>query len=99
MTGREIIDGMVRGDIPLPSVAGLLGMRAGDYGDGRASVVMPAAPEQGNAAATMHGGIVATLLDSAMFFAYVTTLGEGQFATTLQMNVQYLRPVPLDGGE
>lgn len=99
MTGRELIDGMVQGTIPLPAVANLLGMRAGDYDDGRASIVMTAAEDGAGPTATMHGGIVATLLDSAMFFAYVTTLQEGQAATTLQMNVQYLRPVPLDGTE
>ncbi|HEU4658305.1 MAG TPA: PaaI family thioesterase [Capillimicrobium sp.] len=99
MTGREIVEGIARGQLPRPAIAELLDIRPGELDDGRASVVMRAEPEGDAPTAAMHGGVVATLLDSAMFFAYMTTLPEGAFGTTLQMNVQFLRPVVLDGSD
>jgi uncharacterized protein (TIGR00369 family) len=44
-------------------------------------------------AGIVHGGILATLLDSASASAAITTLPADGWCTTLQMNVQYLRAV------
>lgn len=40
----------------------------------------------------LHGGVTATLIDTAMAFAVVTCLGEGEKASTVDLNVYYLRP-------
>ncbi len=40
-----------------------------------------------------HGGILCTLADSAMGMAFASTLGEGETFTTLEIKVNYLRPV------
>jgi uncharacterized protein (TIGR00369 family) len=42
---------------------------------------------------TVHGGILCTLADSAMGMAFASTLGEGETFTTLEIKVNYLRPV------
>jgi len=46
----------------------------------------------------LHGGILATLLDSAMSGAVMSTLQAGQGCTTLQLNVHNIRGVRPDGG-
>ena len=40
----------------------------------------------------LHGGITATLIDTAMAFAVVTCLAEGERASTIDLTVHYLRP-------
>ena len=44
------------------------------------------------AVGTVQGGILAALADAAMGWAYMTTLGEGESYTTLEMKVNFLRP-------
>jgi len=46
----------------------------------------------------VHGGIAATLLDSAMGVAVHTTLDEGQTYTTLELNVHYVGAMTQDTG-
>ncbi len=41
----------------------------------------------------MHGGVTAALLDSAMGFAAVTTSPPGYYVVTVQLNVNFIRPV------
>jgi uncharacterized protein (TIGR00369 family) len=42
---------------------------------------------------TVQGGVLAALADGAMGWAYMTTLGEGQSYTTLEVKVNFLHPV------
>ena len=40
----------------------------------------------------MHGGVTATLLDTAMGFAAVTKAPEGHHVVTIQLNMNFIRP-------
>ena len=40
----------------------------------------------------LHGGVTASLIDTAMAFAVVTRLTEDEKASTVDLTVQYLRP-------
>lgn len=40
----------------------------------------------------LHGGVTATLIDTAMAFAVITRLAEGEKASTIDLTVHYLRP-------
>ena len=42
---------------------------------------------------TLHGGILCDIADAAMGMAYATTLGEGETFTTLELKINFLRPV------
>jgi len=42
---------------------------------------------------TVQGGILAAIADAAMGWAYMTTLGEGESYTTLEIKMNFLRPV------
>jgi uncharacterized protein (TIGR00369 family) len=47
----------------------------------------------GNLMGTLHGGVIATLADSAMGFAFASTLAADESFATLEMKVSFLRPV------
>ena len=40
----------------------------------------------------LHGGVTATLIDTAMAFAVITCLEKGEKASTVDLTVHYLRP-------
>jgi uncharacterized protein (TIGR00369 family) len=79
-----------------PTVAGLLGMQLEDVEPGRVTFTATARADFGNPQQTLHGGITATLLDSAMTCAVVSMLPAGVGTTTIDLSVHYLRAVPLD---
>ena len=72
--------------------AGRLGARPEGAEDGRARMVLEATDEHLNPAGTVHGGVLATLVDTAMGLAVRTTTGDGQVPATSQLTVTYLRP-------
>jgi uncharacterized protein (TIGR00369 family) len=47
---------------------------------------------------TVHGGLAATLLDSAMGCAVHSTLPDGSGYTTLELKVNYTRPITVATG-
>jgi uncharacterized protein (TIGR00369 family) len=42
---------------------------------------------------TLHGGILCDIADAAMGMAYASTLGDGESFTTLELKINYLKPV------
>jgi uncharacterized protein (TIGR00369 family) len=89
---RSLSDQMKSGEI-LPPAAELIGFRLLSYGDGESRFEMDAGRRHHNPMGTVHGGILCTLADSAMGMAFASTLGEGETFTTLEIKVNYLRPV------
>jgi uncharacterized protein (TIGR00369 family) len=69
-----------------------LGARPGEAEDGRATVAFEAAEEHLNPAGTLHGGVLATLVDTAMGLAVRSATGERDVPATSQLTVTYLRP-------
>jgi len=41
----------------------------------------------------MHGGAIATLIDTATAFAIIPTLAEGEHSVTVDLTISYLRPL------
>lgn len=60
--------------------------------DGRATVVFEARDEHLNAAGTLHGGVLATLVDTAMGSAVRSATDDEDVPATSQLTVTYLRP-------
>src|SRR3954453_12314130 len=87
--GVELIQMVQDGRIPPPGVATLLGMRIAEVEEGRVVFELDAKPEFGNPLGTVHGGITATLLDSALRRAEQTSLPDGDLYTTLHLLVTY----------
>lgn len=96
LDGREVLARIRDGHHPEPPMAVLVGFHIRSVEDGR--VVMSLEPDQSlcNPMGTVHGGAVATMLDTAMGCAVQTRLGSTRWCATLEMKMNYLRPVPVD---
>jgi uncharacterized protein (TIGR00369 family) len=89
----ERVRGMIRGDVAPPPVAGLVGFRIVEVEPGRAVFAMDAGPQHANPMGTLHGGILCDLADGAMGIAYASTLAEGESFTTLELKINFFKPV------
>ena len=92
----RMLDGMerlLRGEVPPPPAATKIGMRLASFTPGEAVVELDADASHANPMGTVQGGILAAIADAAMGWAYMTTLGEGESYTTLEIKVNFLRPV------
>jgi uncharacterized protein (TIGR00369 family) len=54
---------------------------------------MEAGPQHANPMGTLHGGVLCDLTDAAMGMAYAAGLPEGESFTTLELKINFLRPV------
>lgn len=73
--------------------AQLLGIEMADIKPGEAVMKLKMRDELRQPHGVMHGGATASIIDSAMAFAIITRLAEGEKATTVDLTVHYLRPV------
>lgn len=72
--------------------AGRLGIRPERADDGQAHVRFEAAEAHLNPAGTLHGGVLATLVDSAMGLAVRSATDDEEVPATSQLTITYLRP-------
>jgi uncharacterized protein (TIGR00369 family) len=91
LSGLEVMQLIVEGELPPPGIAVLLGMSVVEVSDGSATFELSPDERMMNPIGSIHGGIAATILDSCMGCAVHTTLAPGQAYTTAQLNVHYLR--------
>lgn len=92
-TGRDFLQAMIDRKVPAPPVAHLLGFYATEVGDGR--VVFAYEPHEShyNPLGTVHGGVLASVIDAAVGCAVHTKLPQGVGYTTLALNTIFVRPV------
>jgi uncharacterized protein (TIGR00369 family) len=76
----------------------LLGSRDWSSEDGRARLELDVTDKHLNPAGTVHGGVLASLMDMAMGRAVRSSTGEGDVPATSQLTVTYLRPGAPDAG-
>ncbi|HEV8268117.1 MAG TPA: PaaI family thioesterase [Thermoanaerobaculia bacterium] len=84
---------MIAGRAPNPPVAHLIGFRIVEVETGRAVFVLDAGPQHANPMGTLHGGILCDLADAAMGIAYASTLAEGESFTTLELKINFFKPI------
>ena len=97
LPGLEVLRTVFGRDDLNPGIAGLIGMGVREIDRGRVVFDTTTRPEFANPMGNTHGGICATLLDSVMGCAVHTELGPGDSYGTLELKVNYVRGVPLDG--
>lgn len=68
------------------------GITVEDAVRGHVTLAMSAAEEHLNLQGLVHGGVLATLLDTAMGLAVRSALDPGRRHVTIEMSVHYLRP-------
>ena len=71
----------------------LLGMRCLEREKGRARYELEVGPEHLNRRGVAHGGVVASLLDTALGASVVSTLTPEEWTGTLELSVQFREPV------
>ncbi|MGY1755031.1 PaaI family thioesterase [Blastococcus sp. SYSU D01042] len=72
--------------------AGRLGAQVEEADDGSARIAFEVTDEHLNPAGTLHGGVLATLVDTAMGTAVRSATGDDDVPATSQLTVTYLRP-------
>jgi uncharacterized protein (TIGR00369 family) len=88
--GRKIISG----EYPPPPVGQTIGFRISEISPGQAVFEMDAvASRHANPMGTLHGGILCDLSDGAMGMAWASELEEGESFTTLELKINFLKPV------
>ena len=68
-----------------------LGLEVEAASAGAVRLAMPARQDQLNLLGSVHGGVLATLADTAMGLAVRTAVGDGRRHTTIDMDVRFLR--------
>jgi len=89
----ELANKMIRGEAPAPPVAQLVGFRMVTVEKDFCVMELEALPQHANPMGTLHGGILCDVADGAMGMAWASDLDEGESFTTLEIKVNYLKPV------
>lgn len=92
-TGLELLRRVVAGEYPAPSIAARMNFGLVEAEEGR--VVFEGMPgaRHFNPLGSVHGGWAATVLDSALGCSIHTLLGKGEGYSTVEMKINYLRPI------
>jgi uncharacterized protein (TIGR00369 family) len=97
MSGLEMMRGWLRRDLPWAPLSNLIGATPLDADEGRFSCSIPASPWFTTAGGTFYGGLLALLADHTIGGAVHTTVPAGTSWATLDLKVNFLRPVTPDG--
>jgi uncharacterized protein (TIGR00369 family) len=95
-TGLETLQMILEGRLPVPSISSTLGFGLIEVAEGFAAFEGEPGEHLLNPMGTVHGGFLATLLDSAMGCAVMSALPAGRGYTTIQLGVHMVRPVFAD---
>ena len=98
LSGMEYLQAIMSGELPPPPIALTLGMHPVELGEGRAVFAAEPAEYHYNPIGLVHGGLAATLLDSATGCAVQTTLPAGVGYTTLELKTNFVRGITRDTG-
>jgi len=98
LSGLDYLRTMIAGELPPPPIAYTLGIALIEAEEGRAVFAAEPAEYHYNPIGVVHGGLAATMLDSATGCAVQTTLPAGVGYTTLELKTNFVRPLTRDTG-
>jgi len=98
LSGIEFLQKIVNGELPPPPLAALMNFDLVEVGEGYAVFAVEPAEYHYNPIGVVHGGLAATLLDSAMGCAVHSTLPAGTGYTTLEIKVNFIRAMSANTG-
>lgn len=90
---QKYIEDLIQGKVSPPPVAQLLGLKVTDFCEGCTTVEMEATEKHWNPMKILSGGIYCDLADIAMGFSFLTTLNKDELFTTVDLRMNYLKPV------
>jgi len=97
-SGLDFLKAIIDGTLPQPPIAETLGFHLVEAAEGRAAFEGTPEFRHYNPIGTVHGGLAATMLDSALACAVFSTMEKGDVWTTLELKVNYVRPLTKDTG-
>ncbi len=98
LSGMAYLQAIMRGELPAPPIARLLGFTLAELVEGHAVFTVTPAEYHYNPIGVVHGGLAATLCDSAMGCAIQSTLAAGAGYTTLELKVNFVRALTIQTG-
>ena len=98
LSGIEFLQKIARRELPPPPLAMLMNFELVEVGEGHATFAVQPAEYHYNPIGVVHGGLAATLLDSAMGCAVHSTLPAGSGYTTLEIKVNFIRAMTSETG-
>ncbi|MCW2537168.1 MAG: Thioesterase superfamily protein [Modestobacter sp.] len=96
--GIDVMRGLASGELPAPPIIATLGFTLDSVEPGRVQFSFDPAEYHYNPIGSVHGGVYATLLDSATGCAVHTMLPAGVGYTSLDLTVKFLRAITVDTG-
>lgn len=93
MSGKDYLTAVMKGELPAGPIMDTLAFRLTEIGDGRAVFVCEPGEFVYNAIGSVHGGIPATLIDSAASCAVHTKLPAGTGYTTINLAVDMIKAI------
>jgi uncharacterized protein (TIGR00369 family) len=99
MSGLAFLQAIATGELPPPPIFALMGGGISEVAEGRVVFTLDPAEYHYNPIGSVHGGVISTLCDSAMACAIQTRLPSGTLYTTLELKVNFLRPLSVTTGQ
>ena len=99
MTGLEYMRQVMTGEVPPSGMRQLMNFKLVEVSEGRAVFTIQPDERHYNGLGIAHGGLAATLIDSATGCAINTMMPAGRIFTTLEMKINYVRPMTRETGE
>lgn len=96
--GLDFLRAMASGELPPPPITQTVGSEVDSVEPGRVVFALTPAEHHYNPIGSVHGGIYATLLDSACGCAAQSTLPAGVGYTSLDLSVKFLRAITVETG-
>ena len=94
LSGLEYMRRVAHGEFEGAPMLRHLSMRVTHVEEGQCTVILDEVrPEHENGLGIAHGGLAATLLDTALSCAVNTVMAAGQIFTTLEMKINYVRAI------
>jgi uncharacterized protein (TIGR00369 family) len=97
-SGLEMLQAMSAGELPPPPIMQLLDMERFTAEEGKVTVTLRPQEFHYNPLGTVHGGVLATLLDTGCGCSVHSTLPAGVGYTSLDLTTKFLRPVTVQSG-
>lgn len=99
LSGLEYMRKLMTGEVAQSGMAQLMGFKLAEVSEGHAVLTIKPDERHYNGIGIAHGGLAATMLDSALGCAINTMMPAGRIFTTLEMKINYVRPMRRETGE
>ncbi len=92
-TMLDRMQSVMRGGATAPPIATLIGFTLTSITPEEAVVRLEVTERHANPMGTLHGGVLCDIADAAMGMAYASLLADGETFTTLELKINFLKPV------